>query len=398
MTVMKIKMTDRAGVLRVYTTEDISPRISSTPEGYLLCEAVPIARTGTQLYAKDETPIETDSGIVTIHRTEEEVFSPETLASFEGKSVTLDHPDEFVSPDNWRALTVGLAQNVRRGEYEEADLLLADLLITDREAITAIQKNNLRQVSCGYDTHYIQDSIGVGRQTNIIGNHVALVSRGRAGVRCSIRDKETIKMVKKRSAIDRLLAYFHAKDEESFQEAVEEVKDELEEAKKEDKATDAMSKILDSLKAIDERLEKLEAKDEDEDVPAEDSPTDVVAAGKIEEAGVVVHDSELRSRVEILSPSLKFKSKDTAMVESINAALGIQETAEAVKVFLRGRAVDSLSASQVADVFLASSDLVAQLNKAKGTRHSAVDMGSMRPAHLTVDEINKRNREFWSKK
>ena len=31
---------------------------------------------------------------------------------------------------------------------------------------------------------------GIGRQTNIIGNHVALVVKGRAGSRCAIADKD----------------------------------------------------------------------------------------------------------------------------------------------------------------------------------------------------------------
>ncbi len=41
-----------------YTTEQISEHISKTPEGFLLCESVPIARVGDYEYSKDEVPIE----------------------------------------------------------------------------------------------------------------------------------------------------------------------------------------------------------------------------------------------------------------------------------------------------------------------------------------------------
>jgi len=62
-------------------------------DGSLLCKDVPIARTGTQVYLPEEIDLEPDaSGTVTVWRTEDEVFSPETMASFEGVAVTLGHP------------------------------------------------------------------------------------------------------------------------------------------------------------------------------------------------------------------------------------------------------------------------------------------------------------------
>lgn len=64
-------------------------------DGSLLCKDVPIARTGTQTYLPEEIDLVPGAdGLVTIYRTEEEVFSPETIASFEGAAVTLDHPED----------------------------------------------------------------------------------------------------------------------------------------------------------------------------------------------------------------------------------------------------------------------------------------------------------------
>jgi len=169
---------------------DITKKMSRTPEGFLLCQDVPIARIGEQIYGPDETAIdEGPDGLVYIARDEAEVFRPETIASFEGKDVVDDHPEEegAVTPDNWRDLSVGHVQNVRRGEGLDSDYLIADLIIKCPDAIKAVQSGK-REVSCGYDAKYEQTAPGRGRQYDIIGNHVALVERGRCGPRCAIRD------------------------------------------------------------------------------------------------------------------------------------------------------------------------------------------------------------------
>ncbi len=49
-------------------------------DGSLLCKDVPIARTGTQTYLPEEIDLEPDAnGLVTVYRTEDEVFSLETI-------------------------------------------------------------------------------------------------------------------------------------------------------------------------------------------------------------------------------------------------------------------------------------------------------------------------------
>lgn len=71
-----------------------------------------------------------------------------------------------------------------------SDLLLGDLLITTEKGIELV-KSGLREVSCGYDAQYEQIEKGKGRQKEIIGNHIALVTKGRAGGRCAIQDGKT---------------------------------------------------------------------------------------------------------------------------------------------------------------------------------------------------------------
>jgi hypothetical protein len=165
---------------KYYSTAKLSERLSETPEGFLVCEAVPITRAGDLLYSPFETPVTPGNGNTVINRTVEDIHDPATIASFEGKPVTINHPEDFVTPDNWRELAVGIVQNVRPGEGEDADKLLADLLITDYEAISAVKSKRLREVSCGYEAEYVEIGPGRGRQENIIGNHVALVRLGGA--------------------------------------------------------------------------------------------------------------------------------------------------------------------------------------------------------------------------
>ena len=164
-------------------SENISRR---EPEGYLLCLNVPVARTGTQEYMPEELGIGYGDSPVDVFRPEEEVFSPETIASFEGMPVTNNHPPDGVTIENIRALQKGHAHNVRRGSGEESDLLLADLIITDEGLIEAILGGK-REISCGY-TYELHEENGQYIQRKIRGNHVAVVDAGRAGPRVSIRD------------------------------------------------------------------------------------------------------------------------------------------------------------------------------------------------------------------
>jgi hypothetical protein len=175
--------------MRFYTTEELGPSQSLTPEGFLVVRNAPLARTGHQLYSDKELPLTGDSdGHIIIERMPEEVFRDQTVYSFHGKPVTMDHPDTDVNPNNWRDLAVGYVLNPRRGDGVLNHLLLGDLVITDAKAIKAIRDRQLRELSAGYDAEYEQTEDGRGRQHNIIANHVALVSDGRCGVLCRIGD------------------------------------------------------------------------------------------------------------------------------------------------------------------------------------------------------------------
>ncbi len=207
-----------------FASEKLGPHSSRTPEGYLLYEGTPISRIGVMLYGPGETEIKPGrDGVVRITRLPEDVFAPESIASFNGKSVVNDHPDDLVSPKDWRQLTCGTVLNPRRGLGIMDNFLVADLLITDAEAIDAVLSGK-REVSCGYSAEYEETGEGAGRQYNIFGNHVALVDSGRCGSQCSIKDhKMAAKPKTKQSVRDRILKAFATRDEAELESAMDDL-------------------------------------------------------------------------------------------------------------------------------------------------------------------------------
>ena len=213
-------------------SENISKR---EPEGYLLCLNVPGARTGIQEYTNSELRIQNSelsptggNELIPVYRPEEEVFAPETMASFEGMPVTNDHPPDGVDVSNIRALQKGHAHNVRRGSGEESDLLLADLIITDPALITAILEEGKREISCGYTYELCMEN-GQYIQRKIRGNHVAVVDAGRAGSRVSIKDRKPVierrKSIMKKSLSKVLARMAKDGDIETVAEIIEEMID-----------------------------------------------------------------------------------------------------------------------------------------------------------------------------
>jgi len=176
-------------VAKAYYGSKISNNLTKTPEGFLICHNVPIARTGWQKYYGQELGLDDiHDKEVMVYRSNEEVFHQATMASFEGKTITDEHPNDWVKPENMIMLAKGHAQNVRRGTGDESDLLIADIFITDPNLITIVEQGLKREVSCGYDCIYEQISDTKFEQKQIRGNHVAVVNSGRAGSRVAIKD------------------------------------------------------------------------------------------------------------------------------------------------------------------------------------------------------------------
>ena len=176
-----------------YYGDKLSPNMAKTPEGFLVCQNVPIARTGYQKYYAQELDENAEPNVVVnVYRSPDEVFSQATLASFEGKPVTNEHPSEDVTPENYAKYSKGHVQHVRVGKGDDSDKIMADLYITDPELMQLIQDGK-RDVSAGYYAEDKEDKNGRICQTHIRGNHIAVVDEGRAGRSVSIRDSKNRK-------------------------------------------------------------------------------------------------------------------------------------------------------------------------------------------------------------
>ena len=167
--------------MKILINERLSEHRCKTPEGYLICTDAILARTGKQTYRKNEIFKDSDDETeIEVDRTEDEVFSPQTLASFENKPVTVEHPDEDVNVHNYKEYAVGFVRDVHRGEADGQPVILGNLVITDEQTIQEIENGEHTDLSCGYDCDIADEANPC--QRNIRGNHVALCECGRAGI------------------------------------------------------------------------------------------------------------------------------------------------------------------------------------------------------------------------
>lgn len=280
--------------MKAYYGNRFSPNMTKTPEGFLICHSVPIARTGWQNYMPREIGVR-GVGAIKVYRSEAEVFSAITVASFEGKPVTDDHPPVGVDSCNYAAYTKGAVQNVRRGSGEQSDCLVADIVVHDAVLIGEIEGGK-REISCGYDCVYELQADGAYTQKRITGNHVAVVKNGRAGPRVSIRDEkpeEEKKQMKKGNIFERMFGVF-VKDAEPEEireaaDAISKMKDaEPEEVKEEKKepTTDTAAHLM-QMDARIANIEKLLTKDEEsekEEKTALDALEEELSKEKAEDA------------------------------------------------------------------------------------------------------------------
>lgn len=166
--------------MKVLISERISQHKFKTSEGYLICVDSVLARTGKQLYRKNEVFATDEDVEIEIDRRPEEVFSDATLSSFENKPLTLEHPERDVNISNFKELSVGFVRDIKSGTESGEPVMLGTLVITDEQAIADVESGKYTDLSCGYDCD-IKDEANP-QQRNIRGNHVALCEQGRAGI------------------------------------------------------------------------------------------------------------------------------------------------------------------------------------------------------------------------
>jgi hypothetical protein len=425
----RLSMTDN---MDYYAPTSLGRTRRITPEGFLLCEGIAIARTGKQTYSAEELFGEIEpnkNGQIIVERTPDEVFRPETIASFQGKPITVEHPNEFVTPQTWKKTAVGQVINVRPGTGIEDDLLLGDILIQDADAIEYVNKE-LPELSCGYDSHYEQVEPGRAIQRNIVGNHVALVDRGRAGPRCAIKDGDNLMTKVKGKFAKQLVGLFSAfqtKDEKKIEEIGKEIEDDEPdestgnrggENKELMDSLDAMRKDMKSMKDQWDKRTKDEAEEKEKEEKEKKEAADKAAKDAILSAEVLGKETDLGKtwtgdsmvpllktivqKAEILSPGIAIPTGDSPnttglkelIVKALKTADGTEAGKAAIAPFLMGRTLDSLRGSEVLGVFNGAAELMRLHNNraADPGKLKTKDFGKRPP---TNDELNEAAKKRW---
>lgn len=160
-----------------------------TDDGYLVAEAKAV-RTGIQLYTGGEVG-KPEMSVVRVYRPPESVFADASLQSFTHAPVTMDHPKDAVTAENWKDLAVG---EVSTAAKRDGEWVYLPLILKDAAAIKGVEGGK-RELSAGYVCELVWgDGITPdgqqfdAQQTNIKINHLAVVDRARAGSKARIGD------------------------------------------------------------------------------------------------------------------------------------------------------------------------------------------------------------------
>jgi hypothetical protein len=414
----------------------LSENISVTSEGFLLCKNVPLTHTGALKYQPGEHPFGDNVGEITIRRSPEELFSPVTMASFEGKDVTVQHPEEFVSPENYQDLTHGVLVNLRKGEKtievegEQVEVLLGDLLIKSAEAIELVQSGE-REVSLGYEAEWeLEEGKTEGTHAKIKGNHCAIVSSGRAGIHCAITDSKENRMniEKFKKLFGKTVDEAVAEKEKEEEKKAKDAEEAAEKEKKDKEASDAekLDKVCADVaklgEAINSLMEKLAPKKDGEDEEKDDeSKDDDVIVEEDEESddeessdeGIEGEDSDeeesdkkkdkagdTASRAEILCPGIDVKDKDV-MVKALTAASKTTDGNKVIKTLIGDKDISKLPKEAIKPIFNAAAEMMKakRVKDLSSTKAVTIDsFPSLKVGAMTAEQINKQNAEFYGKK
>lgn len=249
-----------------------------TPEGYLNDKPI-LTSTGIFEYRNPDGSMRREL------RLPEDVFDPESLASYKGKPIIITHNAGLVDKSNVSKFQIGtiLTEGERSGEDVRAEITIHD---TDK-----MKDCGLKELSLGYDLD-LEETPGVWNgepydaiQRNIRINHLALVGKARAGDQARLnidsKESETIlkggkaKMAKKQTAkkavnkdgvlspeeLEKAIAQYMAQKEKN-EAAVNEAKDE----------DDLENKVVET-EAVDTEEENTVVEPEEEKLDEEKEPT-----------------------------------------------------------------------------------------------------------------------------
>lgn len=192
-----------------------------------------------------------------------------SLPSLEGVVVTNEHPGEFVRADSVRLDGVGWTGD---RITMDADKVRGSLFVHDKDTIDQVRTGVKKEISAGYSVDLIEEA-GVyngerydARQTNIQYNHVAIVSRGRAGPEVALRTDAAEQVADAAPALETTKGAGPMDPKERLDALEADLKSAQEAKEAADKAKAEMSKRVDSLQgeldALKEQVGSLKAEKE----------------------------------------------------------------------------------------------------------------------------------------
>lgn len=141
-------------------------------------------RAGIFLYRNDDGSVRREL------RPPEEVFDAESLATLAGVPVTNEHPPMMLDPSNTKEFARGFTSETVE---QEDQFVKTGVTIMDADLISLVETRDKTETSCGYNCN-VEETPGEWNgqrydaiQRRIRYNHLAVVSKGRAGPAVRIR-------------------------------------------------------------------------------------------------------------------------------------------------------------------------------------------------------------------
>lgn len=293
---------------------------TKTAEGFIRDTPI-VGRTGILLYRNADGTERKE------YRPPEEAFKADSLASLQGKPITIGHK-AYVTAGN--AAQVAPIGSVLSAGRQDGDTIRADIVIYNLDT-------NARELSCGY-TLDLDETPGTtpegehydAVQRNIVYNHLAVCSRGRAGVArlnmdgSQIIDEENPKEDKGMAEMTKVRL-----DSGIEYECAPEVKVEIEKMRK-DSAD--MKKEADKLQAKYDALEAELAKEKE----GRKADADAAKAN---------FDAAVKARVELLDVAKAHKVVNADSMTNTEIKTAVIKAVRGDAINLEGKSADYIDAA-----------------------------------------------------
>jgi len=168
-------------------------QLTITPNGFAIFKDVRISNSGNiQVYKNFEIPNLPEhlqnKDEIKIYRPAKEV--KKSAEAFAHLTVTDTHPWDNVNTKNFKEYAVGLGSDVK---FKKGYVIASSIVITDSDIIVMLQSDNeSKELSCGYFAEFVYEAGEVdgesydGYMKNLVGNHIAIVERGKCGGSCRL--------------------------------------------------------------------------------------------------------------------------------------------------------------------------------------------------------------------